>query len=119
MIIDEIHTYLSTNMPGKDINKNFFREDGDTQIVVMDIGGTSSIRSTVTEKMYRINARSSTYATAETDIQSIYNLLHNQSGVLTTPTQIIKSKEVPYFIHQDENRRFYFTSTFVVRSTGI
>ena len=124
MLINELNTYLSAQMPGKDIQNNFFVDDsstglGDEQIMLMDMGGTPSIRSTVVIKTFDVWSRSLTYTTAATDITTIYNLLKEAKGVLTTPTQIIKAETVPTWNRIDENRRFYFRFRFIVRATGI
>ena len=106
-------------MPGKDINNNFFREDGDEQIAILDMGGDSSIRSDIVQKHFEIFNRSLTYSTAETDSLTIYSLLQETSAILTTATQIIKVEVLPKFMLQDDKRRFIFMSSYFIRAAGL
>ena len=119
MIVDDVETYLQTNMSGKDVIKHFFNEDNDTQIVVRSLGGDNTIRTDIVETRLSIFTRSKTFATAKADILTAYTLLHNVSGVLATSTQIIKALGLPYLIEKDENDRFIFNFMIMVRSSAL
>lgn len=101
------------------MRRHQFAPDIDDQITVTRVAGSSSVRSGTVENVIKILVRSKNPVTAETDVETVYGLMHNQSSFLSTPTQLSKALSPPFFVALDENDRYVFSLNFLVRTSDL
>ena len=120
-LVDDIMSFLSTNMSGKTIKGDKFGPSPDDQIVIKTMPfGEPTVRSGVIDQRVMIVSRSASRATAKADIDTAYDLMQKKTTNFgSIPIQICRCTQSPYFMTVDENDRPMFGMDFLIRTKGL
>ncbi len=118
MIHDDVFNYLATVLVGQTVKKDQLAPSPDNMIVVFNRGGSSTIRSTVTETNVQVIVRNLTFDQCKADAQAVYNALHNNSSIGGN-IRLIRAASLPISMGPDDNGRAVFSLNFKVEARGL